>query len=393
MQQTNLPKLTILLGAGSTISAGLPSTQEITKHLEHLDTSTFGGCGSPIQFFTVLKKYLTEAGKYKDPNFEVMLHALEELEPLLYVSSNSEMHDYYRPVLSAFIKGLDQHPVTSIGYLDNLRKFATFNIGSLIKQRVDESQTKGKELSELLLSLSERFTIRLFTLNYDDLVDRVNLPWCDGFDDCSKFPSDFNPKRFLEESAGSDPLLVHLHGSIRFGFEQGLALTIKKYNNPGLAITTYQAPGADRNIQGKLISSGPIISGLNKLNQLLFRPSPYGYYFKRLIDNLLNNRHLLILGYGGWDTHINEWILQSAALHKDTARIVWITKLPQATNDGDVADLNVMRRIANYGPRHAFLNNEPFQHHQKTLALISNGFPFEDAQTTQQVAEFLMADA
>jgi hypothetical protein len=86
------PTLNILLGSGSTMSAGIPSTSEITNHLlkpsdanEHLEIKKLAHC------FNCLDHILRTRGQYKEVNFELMLHALEQIEPLLNGSSHRDI--------------------------------------------------------------------------------------------------------------------------------------------------------------------------------------------------------------------------------------------------------------------------------------------------------------
>lgn len=77
-----LPRLTILFGAGSTIKAGMPSVPEITTRLESIGESS--STQDSMQFFKELKAQLLGPNQFKDVNFELMLHVLEVLEPMLW---------------------------------------------------------------------------------------------------------------------------------------------------------------------------------------------------------------------------------------------------------------------------------------------------------------------
>jgi hypothetical protein len=71
----------------------------------------------------------------------------------------------------------------------------------------------------------------------------------------------------------------------------------------------------------------PIISGLNKAARLTLNPVPYGYYYRALIDSLLSNERLLVIGYGAKDEHVNTWLEQFVAKHGERRRIGWVGML------------------------------------------------------------------
>jgi hypothetical protein len=116
MAQCSLPRLTILFGAGSTIAAGMPSVREITEHLEQLgEPGSKSATMAP--FFKALKQILLGPGQFEDVNFELMLHALEVLEPLLHSGNPSPfpVPDYFRPVLRAFVELIRELKLTAPG--------------------------------------------------------------------------------------------------------------------------------------------------------------------------------------------------------------------------------------------------------------------------------------
>ncbi len=136
---------------------------------------------------------------------------------------------------------------------------------------------KEKQLADLLLRLGKQFDLRLFTLNYDDLVDRVALPWRDGFiSNSSNFYQSFEPKQFLEDDKMVASLLVHMHASVLIGYAQEGIYEIHKYKSPEIAMRFLDDKGFSQNDYGRIILCGPLISGLTKVEQLMFRPSPYG---------------------------------------------------------------------------------------------------------------------
>lgn len=364
------------------MAAGMPSVSEITARLEQL-----GEPGSSTArmtpFFKGLKQILLGPGQFQEVNFELMLHALEALQPLLY-SSNPDpipVSDYFRSVLRVFVEPNEQARALGTGSaLSYWRGIAFYQIASLIAEKLAVSAVKEKHLSDLLLPLHEKFEIKLFTLNYDDLIDRVGLPWLDGFiPNKSNFYEAFDLKTFLEADKSSAPLLVHMHGSTRFGYCHDGIFDIHKYKSPETAINYMDDKGFSQNVHGRVIISGPIISGLSKVEQLMFRPIPYGYYFKSFMDNLVNNSRLLILGYGGWDRHINEWISQFVQVHGTSAQLAFL---------GNVSNTALLERITELSPE-APTARKQSRYHGNNLFLEPAPFPFVDAGMNAEIAEFL----
>lgn len=382
-----MERLTILLGSGGTIHAGVPSTNAITEHL--LEVSIPVGRAS-FFFFELLKQILVEKGKFGDVNFELMLHALEELIPLKAGDGILGRRDYFRPVLDAFIEIADHvNDLTQYGELEFWRETAIRNIFNFVSEAVARSEVKEANLSSFLTHLNDRFILKTFTLNYDDLIDRVELPWRDGF--VENRPSSyfgFDPKQFLSASEDSEPLLVHLHGSIRYGYAQDGFIGIHKFKKTEVAKNYLSSNYGHRNIHGRMIVSGPIISGFSKVDQLFFRPAPYGYYLKSFIDNVVTNSRLLIIGYGGWDTHINDWILEFFNVHGPDARLVYATRGIRAENSSAGYNQALVKRIlTDLAEYNKAVEQSPY--YGKRVALEPAEFPFEDARTVKNIVQFL----
>jgi hypothetical protein len=119
------PKLTILLGAGSTLNLGLgpsgvvsgmPSTAELTERVARLQYPAAVRRGVPFVFgpdqkhpFSIDKTFpLLPAihgalsGAFRDVDFELILHAVEQLQPLVVSADPGYLSDRYHPVIGAF---------------------------------------------------------------------------------------------------------------------------------------------------------------------------------------------------------------------------------------------------------------------------------------------------
>ncbi len=97
------------------------------------------------------------------------------------------------------------------------------------------------------------------------------------------------------------------------------------------------------------------------------------------MDNLVTNPRLLILGYGGLDRHINEWILQFMRIHGSSARIVYV---------GGHGNSALVNRIITHSPEASRVNNQ-FPYYGTNLFLDTARFPFEDNQLIEKIVHFL----
>ncbi len=374
-------KLNLLFGAGSTIGVGLPTTAEITAHLERIGMEASNSYLKNRTFFSHLKDLLMRRGNFEDVHFELMLYAMEVIFPLLPQKEHFRVPDYFRSVLPAFVDLTEEaQRMEELGSISSWRGIAFRSISTLISERIATSLDKERHLADFLFVLSKQFKLRVFTLNYDDLVDRVDLSWRDGFlPNNSSFYQVFDAKQFIEEDKNSEALLVHLHGSTRFGYAQDGIFEIHNYSSPERAIHFLDDKGFSQNVHGRQILSGPMISGLSKIEQLMFRPCPYGYYFNSFMQNLITNNRLLILGYGGWDRHINEWILQFMQVHGSAARIAHI---------GPCQNKDLLTAIANNSLQPVKLT-DTFHYYGDNVVFEPAVFPFADAETLDTIVRFL----
>jgi hypothetical protein len=385
------PHLTILLGAGSTIGAGLPSTEDITQYvLAPPDEDSDRMSLYANQLFQTIKNLLEQKGGWEVVNFEVLLHAMEQLAPFLGGPAIMPLQDLHRNVLKSFV-GLPQeisHMLTEHGALGVFKGALILRILRLLSERIESSSVKEQYLSDLLLSLNERYVLKVFTLNYDHLIDMVELPWVDGFvPDASNFYSTFDSRRFREGARNDDPLLVHLHGSTLFGYSQEGVLEIHKYNKPS-AHLAWDKGFTYRNVHGRPLSSGPIISGYSKVEQLFYRSEPYGYYLNGFINSLLNSPRIFILGYGGWDFHINEWLGQFLNFHKKEARIAYVSRSMtlEKTYSGS-PNQALVNQINNHFRTSGEMGNIPIYGNEMILECA--GFPFQDKNLLNKIASVL----
>ncbi|EQD60975.1 hypothetical protein B1A_09883, partial [mine drainage metagenome] len=173
------------------------------------------------------------------------------------------------------------------------------------------SLTPSGSLAQFLRAIGQRFSLHVFTLNYDDLSDEALPNAFDGFtgtvnDGGRTDLRAFCPEAFVRRYWQEPLVLTHLHGSVRFGYSLLSAQDEPvRYDRPCDALETLKGMSvSDKLSYGSIVSAAPIISGLHKAAKLVQNPVPYGYYFRALMDSLVRTPRLLVVGYGGRDDHL-----------------------------------------------------------------------------------------
>jgi hypothetical protein len=336
-------------------------------------------------------------------DFELILHALEELEPIGNLSSFGNMHDRFRPVLSAFVEVKPTLSLINDGNL--LRTARRCVIERIYHAIIGRSQINGLSdraaLNLFIRALEQHFQLAVFNLNYDDVVDGARTSWLDGFTHevgVSPQEQTFEPKRFDGRlfdkwQASSEPVLAHLHGSVRFGYLRG-EFGLGKYDNAQLALTSLeQTTVSDTYSGGRIVSPSPIISGLGKSAKLIENPEPFGYYYRALMDALLGCNRLLVVGYSGRDDHINTWLTEYLKRHGAGRKIVWICKLPGTSVGQPSAEKDLIHLLSGSGGFQEWRDFDNPRDPQefrlcKSLGLAPSGFPVS-RETEAQIINFL----
>jgi hypothetical protein len=324
-----MEKLTVLLGAGFSVPFGMPTVADLTSVAEAVVTPALGTPVGPSAEPVPAAKMLHRAlrAEYNTVDFELALHAVESL--LSYAAADTfdvRLSDIHQ-VLRAFT---DPAPRWSaLIHFDTVRELRESIVNALVSEirqreqrigRSDRIQRGVRRSIGLISKLSETFALRCFTLNYDSVVDR-HLNWNDGFGEDS--PAAFSRTRFNNKLRVSEPMLCHLHGSIRYGFDA--SGYIAKFASAELAQDSYASEKSSKpNQAGELNIAGPIISGLRKLDKLT--STPYGYYYSAFINSIIENPRLLVIGYGFHDPHLDYWLGQHRTVHGERRRVVIVKK-------------------------------------------------------------------
>jgi hypothetical protein len=128
------PRLTILLGAGSTVSLdrsrpelpGMPSTDELTACVSRMQFPKVIHSGTAFLQTAEDKAFVASksipaielifqalSNKFAAVNFELILYAIEQLLPLATIGAGTVSTDKFHPAIIAFVKKLKQYEILS----------------------------------------------------------------------------------------------------------------------------------------------------------------------------------------------------------------------------------------------------------------------------------------
>lgn len=369
--------LTIILGAGASLHAGAPSTDDLTEVVTQFGQRADQAGQLCRQIIARLKS------SFQQVNFELVISALEELEPIAAAYMRPDVADEFKPVVASFLLPNSPNVVFNSELLSEARNRLLYEIADLCRAR-----TYGSDvglLKEFLDVVGADFSVRIFTLNYDDLVDRA-VEFTDGYS-VRHVPTGrihwghpvwcFDAEEFARVRRTGKAFLAHLHGSIRFGYEiecRGVVKWDRAIDAVASLSTSRTGRLADH---GSILTAGPIISGFNKVAKLAGNPEPYAHYYAAFTDALLESNRVLVIGYGGMDSYVNTWLREFARAHGDRRRIAWVTHIPGKDVNAGRPDVKLLRDLAGkngFRDGNAYDEGDSFQV-QGTIALDCSGFP------------------
>jgi SIR2-like domain len=407
---------TLDLGLGpSGVVSSMPSTAELTERVARLQYPAAVRRGVPFVFgpdqkhpFSIDKTFpllpaihSALSGAFRDVDFELILHAVEQLQPLVVSADPGYLSDRYHPVIGAVTEVRCRFDLLcDMSVLLEVRRSIISEIYRAIGSRSISTTEEGLPLHTFIQSLEEEFQISVFTLNYDDLVDGARSSWFDGFTGPVEGPAQghvwtvnaFDARLFDNWRDATEPLLAHPHGSVRFGYIRG-QFGVGKYSDSQAAFDSLEVSVSDQHSAGQIVSASPIISGLSKVAKLALNPEPFGYYYRAFVDAVLGTKRLLVIGYGARDDHVNTWLEQFQKKHADNRRVVWICKLPGTSVGERTMEKDMIQSLAAPG------NFQEYQHYdcQKNsekfklcgaVGLVPSGFPVERG-TEAKILDFL----
>ena len=191
-------------------------------------------------------------------------------------------------------------------------------------------QEKGREYQYFFKELAGKTNCSLdvFNLNYDTWMEQTLTSYNDGFIDipgyCNKMQRFEISEYYTKDERHT---ISHLHGQILFEYPEFTHNDNFKYAfyDPKNTLYKYSTYEQARDFRTRSIRSNEstqagenifrsnLITGLMKTEKLLW--NPMAAYHNKLMNSLLSNTRLLIIGYGFGDLYINALLEQYIAMH------------------------------------------------------------------------------
>ena len=316
------PDLLILLGSGATVPA-IPGMATVTDHLLNwrnylapnkkgsLRPKVSGAGDKRATFFEYIKQRLPKSDSTY--NFEQLIGCVEALTTAFTTTKQAPEtwagNPYFVSPISPFVR--PRAGLTENSELWEVREASHYEVLRLVSEACDEvwKSKNPHPLAQGLKKLSKHFTLRIFSLNYDDIPYESELNFETGY---KRLYDGFVPSLLFQPS--DRHLHLQLHGSVLFGPDLRGKAMIPLYQSRAEARDNWKpgsevGPGPDGLVRLAL----PMITGLRKPDAAMWEPfGTYAAVF-RLFASLTPN--WLIIGYGGGDSHINS-VLESATLDR-----------------------------------------------------------------------------
>ena len=377
------PKLLVILGAGSSISCGMPSVSEIDKLMRcwAKEWNPEPSVDSEIDVYNVLwemvESYYGSNHYCIRPNYEMVLG---EMTALATWTSPSPFGD---PLIRTV---RNSAPATALARLldcsDSYRARNTvvrqqiFLLEKLVDHMRERSKDFNPELPEFsdykkfLLRLRGQFEVGIYNLNYDTVAMNA---WPEAFRGFGRLGA-FDPVCVNQRRDWG--FIYHLHGSVHHCISHKISRPwIVWKENLADVFSDSGVPRSDMAQGFRPIPLTTLIAGGFKLDQLL--SDPYQTFFSTLVRHVHEADAILLGGYGFGDLHVNRALRNRFEGPDDERRYPRVVVLAKS------------------GPRryrtarlesHEFWSRELKQTLKTTFA-DGSGFPSEDCRTVSDFIE------
>jgi hypothetical protein len=305
-------EIVILLGAGCSSEAGIPTSNEMVRKIE--DEILKAAKNKKFEDLYYYVKSAITYGQNIQRKFDIPFNIEELMNVLL------ELEKREGNIIYPFIANWNNLLVELAGgKFNNVKEFKELINENLLRWvKVDNYQHDAEYYGNFYRFRDElQISLRVFSLNYDLCFEKLSSPTVKlelGFDDekvwnCERF--EFDPNKQV------DIFLYKLHGSIDW-----------KRDN-------HQVIKCDAPVDQPLLIFG-IPSKLQSYDPFLF-------YIYELRKYTLSSRLIITIGYGFGDEHINH-LLQQALQQRSKTRLFCVTK-----HDDPEAVKNAIRLKLNPG--------------------------------------------
>ncbi len=328
-------KLLITVGAGASLSFGLPSVDQVDSLLDAQALKWFPLASDPTRSLygfirDELNSYYANNSQKETRrwvNFEDVLYQVNQLAAFITDNTfqngaNALLHAVKLPDVLWYgkkVKTVDA---------DMLNDLAASMQDAIVEHFIDvcaDAPNTQKDniahLKSILDALSDEFDIGIVTLNYDNIFSLARPDLYTGFNETT---GEFEPQKVLNRSEWN--FIYHAHGSIHFSMDMTPAdmhrIEWRKTLENG-----HGSQSAGRNgqtfLEGTNFPTSIIIAGYGKTLQMLRQP--FRTFFAQVNRLVLDADALLFIGYGFGDLHLNAAFSEAGNRPRPSAVLTWGT--------------------------------------------------------------------
>ena len=347
--------ITTIVGAGAVLdfnynypNAIVPSTKNITDSIiklkiQSLDNNQSDVIGTiyNLAVNALSSTYqLPELRKDFDLNFEELYFIIESM--LSFPNKGTEHYSPYGlSPLFALLK--EKEELTSYYDIEYIR--ALYAIVHKIFDIINiyDSYFYSNPQNELWYRRfwqgKENIKYDIFTFNYDTTIEQSIIDYEDGFEVIkgnAEGISVFNPHKLLD-NIKQFSTIQHLHGCIYYSPCSPIECVQTHNRNDLFKVKSVQESlkclglhNIEQTQAREYFINSPILIGLKKLDKMTYLPS--SIYHAELVNKLMKNNGLLIIGYSFNDLYVNQLLQRRVLMRGIEHRMVIIDSFPRYIN-------------------------------------------------------------
>lgn len=309
-------KLLVILGAGSSMSLGMPSVPDIDALMAYWARGWAAAPPGGLNYFEALRQAVEDyyTSRVITPCPPVTFEkVLGEMLAFSHWMTPSPWGDTLRHVVcgggppSVLLPDAGDHAseIALRGQLGHLSEKLARHM-RVCSQKMDVSGARFGQYSGLFHVLRRSFDVGVFNLNYDDAALTAMPDAYTGFDKDGQF------EPHVVHSRAEWNYVYHLHGSVHHSLvQQNINRICWRNNLAGEFVDSDGDTGPQPRSGGRLFPKSTLLMGGFKLDQLLMEP--FHSMNTILIRHLYAADAILIGGYGLGDAHVN-WALSNRLL-------------------------------------------------------------------------------
>ena len=339
--------ITAIVGAGAVLDfdydypdAVVPSTQNITNAIKGMEVKGYNKPKSDVISTIYHLAYTALFSTYQYPklhndfdlNFEELYFLIESM---LSFSNKGTVH--YSPYSQSPLFVLLNQKEELLSYYDIEYIRALHAIVGKIVDIINKYDCHFHDNPESELWYrsfwrgNEDVKYDIFTFNYDTTIEQSLKDYEDGYEvitDNIDGLSAFNPNKLLNNQNHLSTI-QHLHGCIYYSAccpEECVAtydckdfFKTKRVND---SLKYFGLNNIEQNQAREYFINSPILIGLRKLDKMTYLPS--SIYHAELVNKLMQNDGLLIVGYSFNDLYVNQLLQRRILMRGDNHRMVII---------------------------------------------------------------------